>query len=340
MFASGAMIAVTELSQVGEARRHIRQVAADADFGESDRETAALIATELATNLARHAQGGEIHVRCEVTENDRWLEIMSVDRGPGMTSVARCMEDGFSTGGTSGTGLGAAKRLATEFDIHSSQPAGTVVLARLRSGSLTRTRQRFSWGTMCRPAPGETICGDAWRIAERNDTLTIMLVDGLGHGPLAANASHEALAAFDVDPFVPLTALAQRADAKMRGTRGAAMAAAQINARTRTMKYIGVGNIAGHLRLDGEEKGRGLVSHNGTLGVQIRKLQEFDYPFPDQALLVMYSDGLQSRWSLEKYSGLSRQHPALIAGVLYRDYTRGRDDVTVAAVRMPAIEGS
>ena len=338
MFASGAMIAVTEMSQVGEARRHIRQLAADADFAETQRETAALITTELATNLAQHAQGGEIHIRCEVAENDRWLEIMSVDRGPGMTNVARCMEDGFSTGGTSGTGLGAAKRLATEFDIYSSQPAGTVVLTRLRSGQLTRPRHRFSWGAICRPAPGETICGDAWRIAERDDTLTIMLVDGLGHGPLAANASDEALAAFDVDPFVPLTTLTQRADAKMRGTRGAAMAAAQINARSKTLKYIGVGNIAGHQRLDGEEKGRGLVSHNGTLGVQIRKLQEFDYPFPDQALLVMHSDGLQSRWSLEKYAGLSRQHPAVIAGVLYRDYTRGRDDVTVAAVRMSAIE--
>ena len=61
-----------------------------------------------------------------------------------------------------------------------------------------------------------------------------------------------------------------------------------------------------------------------------------DYPVPERGLLIMHSDGLQSRWSLEKYAGLVGQHPGVIAGVLYRDYTRGRDDVTVAAVQVSA----
>ena len=82
--------------------------------------------------------------------------------------------------------------------------------------------------------------------------------------------------------------------------------------------------------------GRGLVSHNGTVGVEMRKVQEFDYEFPESPLVVMHSDGLQSRWSFEPYPGLIHRHPAVIASVLWRDFTRGRDDVTVCVVRFDA----
>jgi anti-sigma regulatory factor (Ser/Thr protein kinase) len=336
MIAREVAIAVADASQIGEARRQVRQAATDARFTEADRETAALIVTELATNLVRHATDGEIHMRCEFGDANRCLEILSIDRGPGMPNVDRCMEDGFSTGGTSGTGLGATRRLATEFGIYSAQPTGTIVLARLNSRRES-SAQPFSWGAVSRPAPGETLCGDAYRITPRDQKLAVMVVDGLGHGPLAAAASEEATTFFDADPFVPLAELTQRIDARMRGTRGAAMAVAQIDVRASTMKYVGVGNISAHLRSDDNVKGRGLVSHNGTLGVQTRKIQEFEYKLATNALLIMHSDGLQSRWSLEKHPGLSQQHPAIIAAVLYRDYARGHDDVTVAAVRISGI---
>ena len=100
------------------------------------------------------------------------------------------------------------------------------------------------------------------------------------------------------------------------------------------MKFVGVGNIAAHLRSRAAAAGRGLVSHNGIVGGTVRKIQEFEYECPVDGLLVLHSDGLQSRWDLERYAGLLARHPAVIAGVLYRDYTRGRDDVTVAVVRL------
>jgi hypothetical protein len=53
-------------------------------------------------------------------------------------------------------------------------------------------------------------------------------------------------------------------------------------------------------------------------------------------VLVMYSDGLASHWSLDRLPGLAARHPALLAGVLYRDHSRRRDDVTVVAVQGPA----
>jgi hypothetical protein len=161
-----------------------------------------------------------------------------------------------------------------------------------------------------------------------------MLVDGLGHGPEAARAADEAGDVFDQNPFVSLTSFLQSSAVRMQGTRGGAMAAARIDAKSRRLTYVGVGNIAGHLRDYSSETGRGLMSHNGVVGGPMRKIQEFEYACPDEALLVMHSDGLQNRWNLQAYPGLLTRHPAVIAAVLYRDFTRGRDDVTVAVVRI------
>ena len=65
-----------------------------------------------------------------------------------------------------------------------------------------------------------------------------------------------------------------------------------------------------------------MVSHNGTVGHTIRKVQEFIYPWPPGSLLVMHSDGLATQWQLGRYAGLASSHPGLVAGVLYRDFRR------------------
>jgi hypothetical protein len=77
-----------------------------------------------------------------------------------------------------------------------------------------------------------------------------------------------------------------------------------------------------------------MVSRNGIVGHRIRTIQEFTYPLHKEALLVMHSDGLATRWGLDRYPGLAKRHPSLIAGVLYRDYRRIRDDVTVVVARL------
>jgi hypothetical protein len=110
---------------------------------------------------------------------------------------------------------------------------------------------------------------------------------------------------------------------------------AVIDRERREVRYAGVGNIsAGIVTGDGS---RSLVSHNGTVGLQMRKTQEFVYPWPSGALLVMHSDGLATRWRLDQYPGLYRQDPALIAAMLYRDYARPRDDVSVVVCRLTGV---
>ena len=96
---------------------------------------------------------------------------------------------------------------------------------------------------------------------------------------------------------------------------------------------MGVGNIFGRILRPGE-KTLNLVSMNGTLGYEIRKIQSFHYPWEGNPTLVMNSDGLLSNWDLGAYPGLEHHHPALIAALAYRDNNRGNDDLNIVALRL------
>jgi anti-sigma regulatory factor (Ser/Thr protein kinase) len=317
---------------VGEARRIAARLAELAGLGETDRGKVAIIVTELGNNLVRHAtNGGEMLLRA-LPAPQAGVEVLAVDRGPGMADVAACMRDGFSTGGTPGTGMGAVRRLSSAFDLHSARPGGTVVLSRVTAPKEPEApAEAFDWGVVCLPVAGEEACGDTWRLASAGGRLSLMIADGLGHGPLASDAAEAAGAAYDADPFAGPAAIVGACHDRMHGTRGGAVAVADVDAASGAARYAGVGNVAGSI-VNGADS-RGLFSHNGTAGVQVRKVQQFDYPWPRGGLLLMHSDGLQSRWSFDPYPGLAQRHPAVVAGLLYRDFARGRDDLTVAVVR-------
>jgi serine phosphatase RsbU (regulator of sigma subunit) len=160
--------------------------------------------------------------------------------------------------------------------------------------------------------------------------VALLVADGLGHGPLAARAAEGAGGVFDADPHRDPRAIVEAIHRGIGGTRGAAIAVARVDPANRRLRYAAVGNIAGTLLHAGAT--RGLFSHNGTVGHQVRKVQEFEYPWEAGSVVVLYSDGLQSRWSADAYPGLLARHPAVVAGVLLRDFRRGRDDVTVMVV--------
>ena len=327
-------IAVSEASQAGEARRVATRMAEAIGFDEQARGEVAIVATELATNLARHGRDGRLLIQALDLSGGPTMEILSVDAGPGMTDVPRCLRDGYSTAGTPGNGLGAVRRLSSVFDVHSTAGAGTVVVARLcrpASGSPSGPAAgRYEYAAISIPAPHEEVCGDTWRLAESDGECAVLVADGLGHGPLAAEAATRAAVAFDAEPFEDATALIERTHRALSGTRGAALAVARIGAG---VHYTGVGNISGVLA--GGERTRGLASQNGTVGLQLRKVQPFDYEWPPRGLLVMHSDGISNRWQLDTYPGLAQRHPAIVAGVLWRDFGRGRDDATIVVVCRP-----
>jgi len=151
---------------------------------------------------------------------------------------------------------------------------------------------------------------------------------------LAAKAANAAMAAFQRNPFTSPERYLTSAHEEVRNTRGAALACAQVDIKRHRLLFAGVGNISASLFSSSAQSERALTSHNGTIGLQLTRVQQFEYSILEDDLLLMHSDGLNSRWRLANYPGLSRRTPALIGAILYRDFNRGRDDATILVVRL------
>lgn len=324
-------IKLSDPSGAGEVRRAVVSLAARLGFGEVEREQAAIVATEIATNVVKHGGGGRVLVRRLGDDGRPGIEVVAVDAGPGISDLARATADGFSTSGSPGTGLGAGARLSASFEIYSTRGAGTTVCARLGAAAPKGARV----GVVCVPKPGEVVCGDEWGVVRAGATATLMVADGLGHGPLAADASRAAVAVLAENAGRSPVEILEAAHAALRPTRGAAVAVAAVDFAARSIRYAGVGNVAGAIAGAGEAKQ--MVSHNGTVGHDARRIQEFVYPIPPGGRVVMHSDGIGTQWRLDKYPGLWLRDPSLVAGVLYRDFCRGRDDATVVVLAEEAV---
>jgi anti-sigma regulatory factor (Ser/Thr protein kinase) len=320
-------VRVEDPSQVGEARRRASAVAREARFDETLAGKVSLIATELATNLVKHARGGTLLLQALGSPGHFAVEVLALDSGPGM-EVDRALNDGYSTSGSPGTGLGAVRRLANEFDAWSVRGQGVAVVARVWAAP---PEFPLALGGVCQPYPGETACGDAWAVRPSGRAVQVLVVDGLGHGPIAARAAQAAVAEFVArDQATPERAV-HAIHGALRSTRGAALAVAGVDLGAHALRFAGIGNVAGSL--DSGGKPRGLVSHNGIAGHEARKIQEFTVAWERPALLVLHSDGLTSQWRLDRYAGLTARHPALVAGLLFRDHRRRTDDCTVVVLK-------
>ena len=325
-------LTVRDSSNVGEARRAAVALARDNGMNDTDAGGVAIVATELANNLCRYAPGGVLSMQWLVTASGEALEIVACDKGPGVDDIARCVADGYSTGGTPGTGLGAVKRFSSEFDAYSLPGKGSVFVSRIvRSGPAPTAAAHVQWGVFSKPVHGEIENGDAWQVGIDAERVRFFVVDGLGHGPTAAAAAATAVRSFHNHQNHGPQPFLEAAHRDLSGTRGAAAALLQLDPASGAIGYAGIGNIAACLI--GSQGQRGLISHNGTLGANVRKVQAFDYAWPEGAVLVMHSDGIKSRWSLADYPGLMTRHPAVIAATLARDFSRGNDDLTVLVAK-------
>lgn len=324
-------------SEIAAARRAGNELARLVGFDDVRAGQLAIVISEAATNIIKHARRGEILLRKVLRGGTSGIEVLAIDQGPGMGNVRQHMQDGQSTTGTYGVGLGAIRRLSQEFDLYSAPGKGTALMMVVwgpHASSSIPASPNWQIGAVCLPLASEQVCGDAWNIVCEGHELSLMVADGLGHGPLAARASETASALLEnsTPGLPPLPApFIELAHGALRGTRGAAMAVAHIDSARRELRYAGVGNIAA-CAFDAHQR-RHLLSHNGIVGSNLRKVQEFRYPWQLGTMLVMHTDGLHTRWDLEQYPGLAQCHPSLVAAVLYRDFARGRDDITVVVLR-------
>ena len=322
-------------SRVGEARRYAAEMAARLGFDVTQSGRLAVAVNELGNNLVRHATGGRLLLAAREVAGSLAIELLSIDDGPGMADLQACMRDGHSTAGSAGEGLGAVSRLADDFDVHTRAGEGSLILARFyrerdAAGNPRRLNGGFAIGAICVAAPGEHVSGDGWDVAVHDQRADVVVADGLGHGPDAADAAVAALTAFDPDHGGPPGPYVVRAHGALRGTRGAALGAARIDAGTNRIHFAGAGNIIG--RVISGIGDRTLLTQSGTAGVQMRTVQEQEMEWPAHALVIVHSDGIQSRWQLGDATVLQRD-PAIVAAFVLWKFSRGRDDATVVVVR-------
>lgn len=323
-------------------KKDLRKIAEKAGFSGSRLGEVEIIISEMTSNLVKHAFGeGEILVKT-ITEGEKTgLEFICIDNGPGMADPQRMLQDGTSTVGTLGQGLGAIARLSDDFEIFSRQALGTILLSRIfierNNNEILApklSKNNLELRTLMVSKPGETCCGDGWAFSRKFGIPTLLAVDGLGHGPEANNAAREAINYFlntnERIPSVLLTSIHNH----IRKTRGVVGAAISYDEKKKTLNYCGIGNIS--TRIFTHDAVKSFFSYNGIIGMNKPSsihTQEFECEAP--VMVVITSDGIKSRWDLNKYPNIIKHEPSIIAALVYRDFARRTDDTLVTVLKTP-----
>src|ERR1700761_7608010 len=135
-----------------------------------------LIVAEMTSNLFKYSDDGELLMGVFPNNGNPYIELISIDNGPGMANPARMMQDGVSTTNTLGHGLGSMKRLSDTFELYSQIGWGTIVLSRVYSDP-QRSLEKSQ--LVMRPIvvykPGEKISGDGFTYKKTPKLLKMML---------------------------------------------------------------------------------------------------------------------------------------------------------------------
>ncbi|MEV8633211.1 ATP-binding SpoIIE family protein phosphatase [Streptosporangium sp. NPDC051023] len=317
-----------DASAIGSLRRAAVVLAENRGFDEEDTGRVAVAVSEAASNLVKHAIEGIMLIRPH-PELASAIEVIAVDRGPGMRDVSRALRDGYSTAGTLGIGMGGIARMASGYEVHSMPGRGTVLGMYFTAHQARRPACQVSGVT--RPIGEELVCGDAFAAFDTGATVTVMLCDGLGHGSAAAHASQEAVRLFLERTDLTPTGILERIHAGLGQSRGGAVAVARIDRVAGTVSFAGLGNISAWIA---HQEGRqGMISVPGIAGHKARTLRQYEYAVPPHSVVVLHSDGLSDRWDITSYPGLVTRTPSVVAATLLRDAGTRRDDACVVAVR-------
>lgn len=324
-----AILPMQDASQIPVVRRVAAGYATAAQMDPQRVGALNVVLAELSNNLLQHAGGGSLYIGYLARLGA--LDIAAVDHGRGMVSVERCLEDGYSTASTPGLGLGAVRRFAMSFGAYSIPDRTTVIAARM-----AETKAGPDFSVVSTAMEGETLSGDSWTVSD--DGASFLVVDGLGHGMFAADAAKAAVEIFHTYPQMEPVAVLEKMHAGMRATRGAAAAIVTVRPESRRLDFAGLGNIScavmTALETTAEMQMQSLVSHNGTLGHQMRRTQQFSYSYGRGDLLIMQSDGLSTQLKKGFPSSLFQQPPTVIAPLVYAEQLRGRDDATILVNRL------
>ncbi len=323
-----AYIPVDHYSAVHLAAQAARSVAQRCGLQGALPDQAAVIASELGSNLAKHAVDGALYVQALPLGNG--VEILAADRGPGMREFQRCLADGYTTTETLGAGIGGVNRIATSFTVRTHEPGGTVACARLTPPEDADTGRR-AIGAVCLPAEREEVSGDACTVAETEQGLTAIVVDGLGHGPEASEAAQLALRTFARAPDQPLPGLLTTVHRALRRSRGAAVGLLRLHAGR--AQYCGVGNVR-CLTLSQQDIRNRHTGQPGVAGLEMPQPLVREIPWEPRLTALMHTDGIDHRWAYSPDPFVLRLPAPLLATALVHGHRRNRDDATVLTANL------
>ena len=328
-------LAVTEASQVAEVRRLAAELARAEQMTEREAGKLALVVTEASTNLVKYGKAGSVTLTRYSEGGQQGVQLIAVDSGPGFADFAAAARDGHSTAGSLGIGLGVIMRSCAFFDVYSVPGEGTAMVARVAHGAPRKPVVAVApLEVAARSArmKGQVECGDAWSVRDLGGRQMICLVDGLGHGPLAAQAAARAISVFEAarSDARPAAIIGQ-AHEQLKNTRGAVMAILALDRDMGSAEYCGIGNIAAAIHLGTESKH--LLSIEGTVGYRMRATRTHTVPWVPTAVAILHTDGVSGRCGPARYPGLLSRHPGVIASVLFRDFARDTDDATIVVAR-------
>jgi anti-sigma regulatory factor (Ser/Thr protein kinase) len=316
-------------------KKDIHHLAAEAGMSQVRINELDLIVAEMTSNLYKYSDDGEILMGIFKTEGTAYIELISIDNGPGMMNPARMIQDGMSTSKTLGHGLGSIKRLSHEFDLYSQAGWGTIVLSRVYNEPEKIKGKENSM--IIRPIivakPGETKSGDGFAVKKTEKFIKLMLADGLGHGPEANKAVNEAAEAFRIYPDYSPTETLRFIHTQTRKTRGAVIDIIGYEFASRTWTATGVGNIA--VRMIGPTSFRNHMSYNGIVGHNIPgSMTDQNYSADDFNQVMLCSDGIKTRIDLSKYPQMSKYDQTIFAAAIYKDHARKIDDMSVVMAKI------
>lgn len=326
-----------------EARQAVTETAQSLGFSDVAIEELSIVSNELLSNFVNHGcTKPEFWVARLERDGALGIEISAVDRGPGIRNLEDALSDRVSTAGTMGCGLGAVRRLMHEFDIISLCdgeasreagiiPKGTIITTSkwLNGGPPPGGRFRYSGYT--RPCPGEIENGDAFLIEATDDNILVAMLDGLGHGAEAHEASDLGIGIISQCSSEPLKAIMQELHTGISGTRGCAAALFRLDTKAANIEFAGIGNIRSKMFPRSEMS---LYSRAGIVGRgRLPRVHVEKATWPEGATLVMHSDGIAG-WSHPETMGrVGGQQPATGCHFLLKNFGYDHDDATVCVIK-------
>jgi anti-sigma regulatory factor (Ser/Thr protein kinase) len=323
-------IPIYDEASVSTARQRVREAGERLGANKTLIESAALVASELTHNQLAYARQGYFAVRPIERAGVKGLEVIAADIGPGLQK-ALFPERQVVSKTSLGAGLEGVFRISDEVHLETRSEEGVCVVA--------RKFEKFAGGAWeiavaGRPLPGESISGDDACFIESEDSLLAIVADGLGHGPDARQASHLAMHIALANRGASVGALIPIVASGLAGTRGCALSVVQVNTKSGDVECAAAGDVHVHLY-----NGRDTHFFTSTPFVvgdsqfSKRKLRIENIKATPGCVLLLFTDGLQSKTTLKGDLDLLRRPAIAIAQHLIATYARPNDDALVLVAR-------